>query len=284
MKDGPDHTPSFKSNVIVNGLSFDSHFPSSSSKLSQNEAAKLLSSTSLLHLQMCNVSTKASWRTLLTGKILNCHFTRAQLRDHLMLFASRLQSQEYHRTRVFLFWIRTTYLPSEMFAMSKRSTQYFSATMLTNESLKSDMQQNVKHGDESLLSSIIIHEEYSAESNEVVNLEETIAASLKIGPEDSMLSHSSVSYMQRICETAPTLFKEGSMSSDIATMESDSHLLSSNTNMGKPEAPESYLLCERVRMYPSYPNIDFPKGITVLPITDNIWVAVNLEFPNEQGH
>jgi hypothetical protein len=45
----------------------------------------------------------------------------------------------------------------------------------------------------------------------------------------------------------------------------------------------SYLLCNRVRVYSSFPDIAFPKGITVLPISENKWVAVSLEYPNEEG-
>ncbi|KAK1588857.1 hypothetical protein Q3G72_027911 [Acer saccharum] len=46
----------------------------------------------------------------------------------------------------------------------------------------------------------------------------------------------------------------------------------------------SYLLCNRVRVYPCVPDITFPKGITVLQISENRWVAVSLEFPNEQDN
>ncbi|KAM7522776.1 hypothetical protein LguiA_012678 [Lonicera macranthoides] len=45
--------------------------------------------------------------------------------------------------------------------------------------------------------------------------------------------------------------------------------------------PESYLLCNRVRVYPRVPDMEFPKGTVVLPISDDNWVAVSLEFPNE---
>lgn len=46
----------------------------------------------------------------------------------------------------------------------------------------------------------------------------------------------------------------------------------------------SYLLCGRVRVYPYFPDVSFPTGITVLPISDNKWVAISLEFPNEIGN
>lgn len=53
-----------------------------------------------------------------------------------------------------------------------------------------------------------------------------------------------------------------------------------DSNMGKNPGTKSYLLCNRVRVYSSYPDVAFPSGITVLPISDNKWVAVSLEFPS----
>ncbi|KAH9741975.1 Double-stranded RNA-binding protein 1 [Citrus sinensis] len=46
----------------------------------------------------------------------------------------------------------------------------------------------------------------------------------------------------------------------------------------------SYLLCNRVRVYTRIPDIAFPKGITLMPISEDKWVAVSLEFPNEEGN
>jgi hypothetical protein len=53
--------------------------------------------------------------------------------------------------------------------------------------------------------------------------------------------------------------------------------------LGPKMGTRSYLLCNRVRVYSSFPDIVFPKGIIVLPISENKWVAVSLEFPNEEG-
>ena len=46
----------------------------------------------------------------------------------------------------------------------------------------------------------------------------------------------------------------------------------------------SYLLCGRVRVYPFFPDVSFPKGITVLPVSEDKWVAISLEFPHEIGN
>ncbi|KAF4360491.1 hypothetical protein G4B88_003374 [Cannabis sativa] len=46
---------------------------------------------------------------------------------------------------------------------------------------------------------------------------------------------------------------------------------------------KSYLLCNKVRVYSQLPNHPFPEDITVLPIREDKWVAVSLEFPNENN-
>ncbi|CAB4283162.1 unnamed protein product [Prunus armeniaca] len=56
------------------------------------------------------------------------------------------------------------------------------------------------------------------------------------------------------------------------------------TNVGKGTGVRSYLLCNRVRVYTQFPNIAFPNRITVLPISDDKWVAFSLEFPNEESN
>lgn len=85
--------------------------------------------------------------------------------------------------------------------------------------------------------------------------------------------------------TLPALTKEDSSASPPAT-ELDVSALSL-ADSGKERAAaateksSSYLLCNRVRVYSCIPDIAFAKGITVMPISDNKWVAVSLEFPNE---
>lgn len=53
----------------------------------------------------------------------------------------------------------------------------------------------------------------------------------------------------------------------------------SDKNEVKSRGLKSYLLCNRFRVYTQFPDIAFPNCITVLPISDDKWVAVRLEFP-----
>ncbi|KAK3036167.1 hypothetical protein RJ639_029904 [Escallonia herrerae] len=41
--DGPDHNPRFRASVVVNGVTFDTSFASTSSKDAHNEAVKIAS-------------------------------------------------------------------------------------------------------------------------------------------------------------------------------------------------------------------------------------------------
>ena len=73
---------------------------------------------------------------------------------------------------------------------------------------------------------------------------------------------------------------------DSSTTQLDLSMLSiSKTNNLKkaPETSSYYLLCNRFKVYTSFPEIAFPKGITVLPVGDNKWAPVSLEFPNEKA-
>ncbi|XP_020421298.1 double-stranded RNA-binding protein 1-like [Prunus persica] len=56
------------------------------------------------------------------------------------------------------------------------------------------------------------------------------------------------------------------------------------TNVGIGTGVRSYLLCNRVRVYTQFPDIAFPNRITVLPVSDDKWVAFRLEFPNEESN
>ncbi|XP_038707168.1 double-stranded RNA-binding protein 1-like [Tripterygium wilfordii] len=62
-----------------------------------------------------------------------------------------------------------------------------------------------------------------------------------------------------------------------------STLAISGSNVNKTKETKPYLLNNRVRVYPYFPDTAFPEGITVLPIGEDKWVAVSLEFPNEDA-
>ncbi|KAF4383999.1 hypothetical protein F8388_018751 [Cannabis sativa] len=104
------------------------------------------------------------------------------------------------------------------------------------------------------------------------------------------------SFMMTLADSAETI---------VSTMEVDNNSSSSypaiTSHMEKLHEPEkvpavsspsvtnlmssdvkSYLLCNKVRVYSQLPNHPFPENITVLPVREDKWVAVSLEFPNEK--
>ncbi|KAL3620263.1 hypothetical protein CASFOL_035175 [Castilleja foliolosa] len=60
---------------------------------------------------------------------------------------------------------------------------------------------------------------------------------------------------------------------------------SAKADCGKKKSTEvkSYLLCNRVEVFTSIPNMPLPEGTVLLPIKENMWTIVTLEFPNEKG-
>lgn len=44
---------------------------------------------------------------------------------------------------------------------------------------------------------------------------------------------------------------------------------------------KGYLLSNRVRVFTCFPNVALPKGTVVLPISEDKWAVVALDFPNE---
>ena len=126
-----------------------------------------------------------------------------------------------------------------------------------------------------------------------VNFADPKSGNAEVGPEDSIPSPSPEKpaivevignqESSSCSEYVPTSSPEGS-SSSTWTHNSSSDPTISDSNVRKATRPRSYLLCNRVRVYPCYPDIALPNGITVMPISDNQWVAVSLEFPMEQGY
>lgn len=82
-------------------------------------------------------------------------------------------------------------------------------------------------------------------------------------------------------QEANTQGKEGLTCSE-STRVDISSLSISHSNMEKDTGFTSYLLNNRFRVYRRFPDIAFSQGITVLPISEDKWVAVSLEFPNER--
>ncbi|XP_017238811.1 double-stranded RNA-binding protein 1 isoform X2 [Daucus carota subsp. sativus] len=76
------------------------------------------------------------------------------------------------------------------------------------------------------------------------------------------------------------LSSTGGQPSSIITPPDLSSLTIRSPTLKKSDETESYLLCNRYRVYTRIPDIDFPKGTILLPIAEDQWVAVSIELPN----
>ncbi|KAI3955442.1 hypothetical protein MKW98_018543 [Papaver atlanticum] len=95
-------------------------------------------------------------------------------------------------------------------------------------------------------------------------------ASSSFSPDDN--EQSSLSSVDDIEPSLPTMV---SQFADLSTG-------ASNMSTMFPTEMRSSLLCNRVRVYPRKPDMVFPEGVTVMPISDDQWVAVSLDIPSQQ--
>ncbi|XP_059431018.1 double-stranded RNA-binding protein 1-like [Corylus avellana] len=157
-----------------------------------------------------------------------------------------------------------------------------SAAEVTSPNLV-ELQHKLEHEFELFPSPTIEYEEPAKESTvdevQEVGLKETL---LEVDTKDSSSAPAELQKEEEIENNEKSFSgsKQGQlMASPTLTQAKVSALPISGPKIGT----RSYLLCNRVRVYSSFPDIAFPKGIIVLPISENKWVAVSLEFPNEEG-
>ncbi|XP_034688809.1 double-stranded RNA-binding protein 1-like isoform X2 [Vitis riparia] len=164
----------------------------------------------------------------------------------------------------------------------------FNSSASTNQVISIDSEKYVIPGC-SLLSSLpVSYEEHAKENKDEVQEVESAEISSATANATAQETHSSLLVLDidkmntkgnstACSESVPVAPKEDSVS-----MMAPLDLSASSTEMTTSKM--SYLLCGRVRVYPCFPDVSFPKGITVLPISGDKWVAMSLEFPNEKGN
>ncbi|XP_060201032.1 double-stranded RNA-binding protein 1-like [Lycium barbarum] len=77
-------------------------------------------------------------------------------------------------------------------------------------------------------------------------------------------------------------FRSKTISSAAMTPSKSSSLSNANSSARTTAETKSYLLSNRVRVYKYIPDEVFPRGTIVLPIAEDKWAVVSLEFPNEK--
>ncbi|MCL7041201.1 hypothetical protein MKW94_007553 [Papaver nudicaule] len=94
-------------------------------------------------------------------------------------------------------------------------------------------------------------------------------ASSSLSPDD--IEQSSLSSAD---DNEPSLPTPVSQCADVST-------ITSSLSTMFPTEMRSSLLSNRVRVWPRKPDMVFPEGVTVMPISDDQWVAVSLDFPSQ---
>ncbi|OMO71126.1 Double-stranded RNA-binding protein [Corchorus capsularis] len=341
MKDGPDHNPSFKSSVFLNGMSFHSSPSCKSFKESQNDAAK----SAFLHFSSSSSSaaTPDAVQKVVVGlykKLLQQLTEREGLssnpeyktvkfgRAHSPTFFSTVEVEGvvYHgeggksKKEAELNAAKVAYTnlideppPDGDYLVQRMSTL---KVVTAAEEKEYDEEQEDKAGQKLLLNattspdyseSVLVSPKQGSFSSRipinfpVPGLQDrssklylpdniTTASLEKEEPDEGedmkagekVVANATTSPDNSSCsKTVPVSAEEGSPSSTLTHVDISGPSIADSTMKEDPEL-RSYLLNNRVRVYSSFPNIAFPQGITVLPISEDKWVAVSLEFPNER--
>ncbi|KAK5818554.1 hypothetical protein PVK06_023496 [Gossypium arboreum] len=318
MKDGPDHNPFFKASVFVNNKLFNSSVPCKSCKEAQSDAAK----SAFLYFGSYSYSLAATagnpnpvgevdlgfYKNLLQEltqreewnlpeyKTEKCgvphrptFFSSVEVGEDVFYGEGGKSKKEAEINAAKVAYTNLT----ERLQVS--SSELCSPQYLTSEHLKvtstsvlvtfMENEENETGGKE--LAKSTTSNENSASCSRFVAVSPKQGSLSSSNPLKSLSSADLTTAVEieedaeENVQEAYTQGKEGSTCSE-STHVDISGLSISHSNMEKDKGFTSYFLNNRFRVYRCFPSIAFPQGITVLPISEDKWVAVSLEFPNER--
>ncbi|KAL5765351.1 hypothetical protein ACOSP7_015968 [Xanthoceras sorbifolium] len=281
IREGPAHAPCFKATVTVDGGTFESPDFFKSRKAAEHAAANVaLMSLSLSGFQEDDSGfyksilqeltqredlSKPVYKTIKSGAPhMPTFFSTVELEGEVFYGKAGRYKKEAEIKAA-----KVAYT-SLIERVQNQSTGFTSQIIEADGDVKSTLSselaitgnsQSLEQNRKKLVSSPDIKHTESSKS-------EIVSAKAKTSSDDTVPS----------CHM-PASFQGGSMTdADVSAP------LISDTSVGRDTGTRSYLLCNRVRVYPCLPDISFPKGITVLQISENRWVAVSLAFPNEEDN
>ncbi|KAJ4953565.1 hypothetical protein NE237_030397 [Protea cynaroides] len=318
VREGIAHAPHFKAKVTINGQTFESPGFSHTQKEAEHAAAKAaLMSLSIDGPEMLQEES-AVYKNLLQelvqkeGFSLPVYETKISGASHIPTFSSTVEVEG----EVFCGEAAKTKKQAEMNAAklayfdlkecrSSRMTKYLhpsiqelEATVRTSSSSNSiysfDLQQNLKSMGMTISNTITASKdrgEESTDGSQEVDSEKAIPVSAKVStdlipsPRPSNMTmrknepSSSDMVYAHLRDPFPSVPSPdvGPLSPSKASEYSGKLDVEADVNVSTSKETSS-LLCNRVRIYPRMPNMVFPKDITILPISDDKWVAVSLEF------
>ncbi|KAK6272443.1 hypothetical protein POUND7_009526 [Theobroma cacao] len=282
MKDGPDHIPRFKASVFLNGMSFHSSTSCKSCKEAQNDAAK----SAFLHF----ISSSPA-ATPTPAKVVNIGFYKNLLQE--LTQREDFNTPEYktmkcgvpHRPTFF----SSVEVEGEVFygkgEKSKKEAEINAAKVAYTTLTERLQGRSSEFYPRDLVADGPLTSMYSSDLATAVENEEHAEEMPEVKAGDNVFSNATTSSdnLSSCSKSVPVSAKESLLST--TSMHLDISALSiSDSNMKKGPGSSSYLLNNRFRVYRCFPDIAFPKGITVLPISEDSWAAVSLEFPNEKDN
>ncbi|KAM6595843.1 hypothetical protein CsatA_006367 [Cannabis sativa] len=241
---GPGHKPLFGASVSVNGISFDSLIVSKSNKQAHNHAAML----AFLHFTSPPSPVEES------GQNLDIHSNVSWLKsDSSTPIKTNKTGMNVEETS------KSLEMQSDALGISDGESTPKSTW---SSGVAYDLVQSLKHQCILVPHQPQTYVEAKEKFDTSAESEETIVSTMEVDNSYPAIT----SHMINLNEAE----KVSAVSSHSVT-----NLMSSDV--------KSYLLCNKVRVYSQLPNHPFPEDITVLPIREDKWVAVSLEFPNENN-
>ncbi|EYU36000.1 hypothetical protein MIMGU_mgv1a026812mg [Erythranthe guttata] len=278
VKDGEDHCPMFKASVVVSGTTFNSPPALTSSKQAYNEAAQL----AFLHF----TSEPSSEETEYVEKTNDFH---DEFKKKLQIYAKnknldlivyRIEKEGgCYKARVS---IGEDWFESEQLSETAEEAENAAAQSALLSLSTDAFNENDPHSYKILLQELADKEgffppKYTTtvpRDSRIQTFSSTVEVEGEVFQGDTAKSKKLAEL--NAAKAAYTVFTERE-SEEIVYRTPDS------TTTKKTNEIESYLLCNRVKVFTSIPNMALPRGTVVLPISENRWTVVNLEFPSEKG-
>ncbi|KAK9939320.1 hypothetical protein M0R45_016018 [Rubus argutus] len=300
MKDGPDHNPCFQASVSVNGFSFDSPIACKSSKQAQNQAAM----AAFLHFTSPPSSSPVDeQRTLESPEVFNSTLKEAEnaaseaASMSMSLSTDGFQDdepghlyknllQELAQREGFSMPTYTTVNSGASHMPTFSSTVDVEGEKFCGNAGKSKKQAEMSAAKVAYitLKERALKTTQSANWTMDVDQQDLVSSPTIKNKECSKESKDEQDRKVFLMLRTNTVFNEESPSPP-AFMQNDLSAVSiSDKNEVKSRGLKSYLLCNRFRVYTQFPDIAFPNFITVLPISDDKWVAVRFDFPNKESN
>ncbi|XP_060963404.1 double-stranded RNA-binding protein 1-like isoform X2 [Cannabis sativa] len=267
MRYGPDHNPLFGASVSVNDISFDSLIISKSNKQAHNHAAMLAF----------------------------LHFTSPPPPVETLTVEESDQNLDIHSN---VSWLKSVdYIISFLDAVKGENSKYDSSTPIKTNKTGMNVEETSKSLEMQSDALGISDGESTPKSTWSSGVAYDLVQSLKhqciLVPHQPQIYVEAKEKFDTSAESAETIVSTMEVDNSYPAITSHMEKLNEAEKVSAVSSPsvtnsmssdvKSYLLCNKVRVYSQLPNHPFPEDITVLPIREDKWVAVSLEFPNENN-